>query len=68
MKLALNILLSGEEEAQTLGLDVKQARLWILLWIAVLCADAVAVGGGGRMLVMAMLRLFQAKFEKKIFF
>ncbi|NRA37175.1 MAG: iron ABC transporter permease [Planctomycetes bacterium] len=42
----LNILLSGEEEAQALGLNVKHARLWILLWIAVLCAAAVAVGGG----------------------
>lgn len=43
---ALNILLSGDEEAQAFGLDVRRTRLWVLLWIAVLCATAVAVGGG----------------------
>lgn len=42
---ALDLLLSGEEEAQSLGLDVAPTRRWLTVWIAVLTAAAVALGG-----------------------
>ncbi len=41
----LDLLLSGEEEAGALGVDVWQARRWLTVWLAVLTAAAVAVGG-----------------------
>jgi iron complex transport system permease protein len=41
----LDMLLSGEEEAAALGVDVLQARRWLTVWLAVLTAAAVAVGG-----------------------
>jgi len=41
----LDVLLSGEEEASTLGVDVGQARRWIIVWVATLTAAAVSVGG-----------------------
>ncbi len=41
----LDLLLSGEEEATTLGLDVQRVRRWSITWTAVLTAVAVAVGG-----------------------
>jgi iron complex transport system permease protein len=42
---ALDLLLSGEEEAATLGLDVPTTRRWIVVWISVLTGAAVSVGG-----------------------
>jgi len=42
----LDVLLSGDEEACTLGVDVRQVRFWLVLWVALLTAGAVAVGGG----------------------
>jgi len=42
----LDVLLSGEEEARTLGVDVTTARFWLVLWVALLTAGAIAVGGG----------------------
>lgn len=42
----LDVLLSGEEEAESLGVDTRQTRFWCVSWIAVLSAGAVAVGGG----------------------
>ncbi|HEY0706932.1 MAG TPA: iron ABC transporter permease [Polyangia bacterium] len=42
---ALDLLLSGEDEAQSLGVDVGPARRWLTVWIAVLTGAAVAVGG-----------------------
>lgn len=42
----LDLLLSGEEEAQTLGLDILQVRKWCITWTALLTAGAVGVGGG----------------------
>ena len=42
----LDLLLGGEEEAASLGVDVTRARRWLLAWVAVLTAAAVAVGGG----------------------
>jgi iron complex transport system permease protein len=41
----LDLLLSGEEEARVLGLDVARARRWCIAWTALLTAGAVAVGG-----------------------
>jgi iron complex transport system permease protein len=41
----LDVLLSGEEEAQTLGVDVKAVRFWLVVWVAIATAGAVAVGG-----------------------
>ncbi len=41
----LDLLLSGEGEAHTLGLDVHQTRRWCVVWLAVLTTAAVAVGG-----------------------
>jgi len=42
---SLDLFLSGEDEARSLGLDVGQARRWIIVWVAVLTAAAIAVGG-----------------------
>lgn len=41
----LDLLLSGEEEAATLGVDVTVTRRWVIVWVAVLTAAAVALGG-----------------------
>ncbi len=41
----LDLMLSGEEEARTLGLDVVTTRRWCIAWTALLTAGAVAVGG-----------------------
>ncbi len=42
----LDLLLSGEEEAAALGVEVARLRLWTLVWAAALTAAAVAIGGG----------------------
>lgn len=42
----LDVLLSGEQEAESLGVDTQQVRLWCVVWTALLSAGAVAVGGG----------------------
>lgn len=41
----LDLLLSGEEEARALGVDVVRTRRWVIVWAAVLTASAVAIGG-----------------------
>lgn len=41
----LDLLLSGEDEASVLGLDVARTRRWCIAWTALLTAGAVAVGG-----------------------
>jgi iron complex transport system permease protein len=41
----LDLMLSGEEEAQSLGLHVDGVRRWCIIWTALLTAGAVAVGG-----------------------
>ncbi|MEM6791434.1 MAG: iron ABC transporter permease [Myxococcota bacterium] len=41
----LDALLSGETEAASLGVDVVQARRWIVVWVALLTAAGVALGG-----------------------
>lgn len=42
---SLDLLLSGEEEAQSMGADVRQIRWWAATWVSVLVASAVSVGG-----------------------
>ncbi len=41
----LDLILSGEDEAASLGLDVAMVRRWSVIWVAVLTAAAVALGG-----------------------
>src|SRR5262249_10032805 len=41
----LDVLLTGEEEAGTLGVEVTRARRWLIVWVAGMTGRAVAVGG-----------------------
>lgn len=41
----LDLLLSGEEEAASLGVDVGAARRWCVVWCATLTGAAVSLGG-----------------------
>ena len=41
----LDALLTGEEEAETVGVDVPAVRRWAIIWTAALTAAAVAIGG-----------------------
>jgi len=41
----LDLLLAGETEAASLGVDVRSARRWTIAWVGVLTAAAVAIGG-----------------------
>jgi iron complex transport system permease protein len=40
----LDLLLSGEDEAAALGVDVLRVRIWSVVWTAFMTAAAVAVG------------------------
>ena len=40
----LDVLMSGEEEATSLGVDVPRLRAWTVVWVSVLTSGAVAVG------------------------
>ena len=41
----LDALLTGEEEARSIGVDVTAVRRWAIIWTATLTAAAVAIGG-----------------------
>jgi iron complex transport system permease protein len=41
----LDLMLSGEDEAASLGVDVRAVQRWCIVWTAVLTGAAVAVGG-----------------------
>lgn len=41
----LDVLLAGEMEAASLGVDVPRTRRWTIAWVGVLTAAAVAIGG-----------------------
>lgn len=41
----LDLMLSGWEEAQSLGVDTRRVRRWAIVWTAILTAGAVSVGG-----------------------
>ncbi|MET0283458.1 MAG: iron ABC transporter permease [Polyangiales bacterium] len=43
---SLDVLLSGEEEAAALGVEVPRVRLWGVVWAALMAAGAVSVGAG----------------------
>jgi iron complex transport system permease protein len=42
---SLDMMLSGEDEAKSLGVDVVRVRLWAIVWTAVLTAAVVSVAG-----------------------
>ena len=41
----LDLMLSGEKEAQSLGVNVREVKRWAVVWTALMTAGAVAVGG-----------------------
>ena len=41
----LDLMLSGEEEAAALGVEVREVRIACVLWAAILTAAAVSIGG-----------------------
>ena len=41
----LDLLLSGEDEARSLGVDVSRVRWWTACWVSVLVGAAVSLGG-----------------------
>jgi ABC-type Fe3+-siderophore transport system permease subunit len=41
----LDLMLTGEEEALSLGADVTLIRRWVVVWTSILTAAAVAIGG-----------------------
>ena len=41
----LDVMLSGEEESQSLGVDVDAVRRWVVAWTAVLTGAAVSLAG-----------------------
>jgi iron complex transport system permease protein len=43
---SLDVLLSGEEEAAALGVEVSRVRFWCVVWSALMAAGAVSVGAG----------------------
>jgi len=42
---SLDVMMTGDEEARSLGVDVVAVRRWGVVWTALLSAGAVAVGG-----------------------
>lgn len=58
----LDVLMSGEEEAASLGVDVTRLRTWCVIWTALATAGAVAVGASapfvGLIVPHALRRLF----------
>lgn len=58
----LDLLMSGEEEAASLGVDVARVRFWCVVWAALLTAGAVAVGASvpfvGLIVPHALRRVF----------
>jgi ABC-type Fe3+-siderophore transport system permease subunit len=41
----LDLMLTGEEEARSLGAEIGALRRWVVVWTAILTAAAVAIGG-----------------------
>jgi iron complex transport system permease protein len=41
----LDMMLTGEEEARSLGAEVEVIRRWVVVWTAILTAAAVSIGG-----------------------
>jgi len=66
----LDLLLSGETEAAALGVDVIRARRWIVVWVAILTAAGVALGGNvafvGLVVPHALRRIVGAEHRRLI--
>lgn len=66
----LDLLLSGETEAAALGVDVTRARRWVVVWVAILTAAGVALGGNvafvGLVVPHALRRLVGAEHRRLI--
>ena len=66
----LDLMLSGETEAAALGVDVPRARRWVVVWVAVLTAAGVALGGNvafvGLVVPHALRRLVGAEHRRLI--
>ncbi len=41
----LDLLTTGDEEAQALGVDIVRLRRWVVVWVGVLAAAAASIGG-----------------------
>ncbi|TVR08533.1 MAG: iron ABC transporter permease [Planctomycetota bacterium] len=41
----LDVVLAGEDEAQSLGVDLQQLRRWVIIWSTLAIAGAVAIAG-----------------------
>lgn len=41
----LDVLLAGEDEAQSLGVDLQRLRRWVIIWSTLAIAGAVAIAG-----------------------
>ena len=66
---ALDLLLSGEEEAQSMGANVRAVRWWSAIWVSVLVAGAVSVGGNVGfvgLVVPHMLRSFAGTKHRRL--
>lgn len=66
---SLDVLLTGEQEAQSLGLDVDRLRRWLVIWVAMLTAAAVAIGGNLSfvgLVVPHMLRPFMGALHRPL--
>ncbi|MFT7624247.1 MAG: iron complex transport system permease protein [Myxococcota bacterium] len=65
----LDLLLSGEHEAASLGVDVPATRRWCVVWTALLSGGAVAVAGNVGfvgLVVPHALRLFTGPDHRKL--
>jgi iron complex transport system permease protein len=66
----LDVLLSGEDEARSLGVDVPRVRRWVIVWAATLTAAAVAIGGNIAfvgLVVPHVLRSFVGELHRALF-
>jgi iron complex transport system permease protein len=66
---SLDLLLSGEEEAQSMGANVGAVRWWSAIWVSVLVAGAVSVGGNVGfvgLVVPHMLRPFSGTKHRRL--
>lgn len=41
----LNVLLTGEDQARSMGVNVERTKRWLIMWVALVTGAAVAVSG-----------------------
>lgn len=41
----LNVMVMGEDQARTLGVNVEQSKRWLILWVSAITGAAVSVSG-----------------------